>query len=361
MSIAADAMSNKIKNQPGQTKGFNTAASGGVEWNQRVRSITSDDVVMCILGITFTVFSVSILLGELLFLPRDPLNWCSAARIEAAGYDVRKQYANPDANTDPCYFERTVYLLGWNRFECDFARRMIYAVILGACVGYERRAVDRPAGLRTMSLVSLGSAIFTMASQFAFRSSTQSWDAARVSAAIPSGVGFLGSALIWKETIGEREHRRNHVHGITTATTVWLSASVGIGAGGALWVTSAWTVILVIFVLRLGPQLVFVEDMSLQGSRCLTSEGDWDVDSKDDSDHDDDDDEADNKEREEEKIAYNIFNAFKNETMKGSDQSVATLVKGTTGIPDTHTKRGISAVRQSIQQQKKQAVNFHGD
>lgn len=358
ISTNASVMSRTPKNLPGQAKGFDGTASGGVEWNHRLRSITSDDIVRYILGITLTVFTVTILLGELVFLPKDPLNWCAAARMEAAGYNVRKEYPNPDANTDPCYFERTVYLLGWNRFECDFARRMVYAVTLGACVGYERRLADRPAGIRTMSLVSLGSAIFTMASQFAFRSSTQGWDAARVSAAIPSGVGFLGSALIWKETTGEREQRRNHVHGITTATTVWLSASVGIGAGGALWVTSAWTVILVIFVLRLGSQLMFVEDASLRSSPCLNSEGDWDFHCEDDGDHDDDDD---NDQCEEEKIADDMFAAFKRESMEGPDQPVAATMKATTGVPVARSKRRMSAARESIRQQKKQAVNFHGD
>jgi len=66
------------------------------------------------------------------------------------------------------------------------------AVFLGALIGYERRESDRPAGIRTMSLVSLGSALFTINSTFGFVSGPMGWDASRVSAAIPSGVGFLG-------------------------------------------------------------------------------------------------------------------------------------------------------------------------
>ena len=89
------------------------------------------------------------------------------------------------------------------------------------------------------------------------------WDAARVSAAIPSGVGFLGSALIWKESTGQQgPYQRHHVHGITTAASVWLSASVGIGVGGGLYIMSIWTVVLVVFVLRLGPKLAFQDDSS---------------------------------------------------------------------------------------------------
>ena len=84
---------------------------------------------------------------------------------------------------------------------------------------FERKSADRPAGIRTMSLVSLGSCLFTMCGQIAFRSSTMSWDAARVSAAVPSGVGFLGAGLIWKGSTGKKgsPDERQEVHGITTA------------------------------------------------------------------------------------------------------------------------------------------------
>ena len=176
-----------------------------------------DRLLMAVIWISFAIFSIVITLGDWLVLPSDRLAWCRAAQLQEDGILVEIEYPNPDANTDPCYYERTVYLLGWNQFECDFARRMIWSLFLGACIGFERKAADRPAGVRTMGLVALGASIFTMGGQFAFRSSTQEWDAARVSAAIPSGVGFLGGALIWKESVGEREKQRNHIHGVTTA------------------------------------------------------------------------------------------------------------------------------------------------
>ena len=177
-----------------------------------------DRVLMTAIWISFAVCTIVITFGDWLFLPSDRLAWCHAAQLQEEGILVDIEYPNPDAaSADPCYHERTLYLLGWNQFECDFARRIFYSLFLGACIGFERKAADRPAGVRTMALVSLGAATFTMGGQFAFRSSTQEWDAARVSAAIPSGVGFLGGALIWKESIGERENQRNHVHGVTTA------------------------------------------------------------------------------------------------------------------------------------------------
>eukprot|EP00967_Tisochrysis_lutea_P089754 scaffold127957_cov29-Tisochrysis_lutea.AAC.3 len=59
-----------------------------------------------------------------------------------------------------------------------------------------------------------------------------SWDASRVAAAVPSGVGFLGAASIWKGTSADGTGRPE-VHGLTTATSVWLAAAVGILNGGA--------------------------------------------------------------------------------------------------------------------------------
>lgn len=148
---------------------------------------------------------------------------------------------------------------------------MITSVILGSIIGYERKASDRPAGVRTMALVCLGSCFFTMCGQHAFSGSPQAWDAARVSAAIPSGVGFLGSALIWKQSVGLNGNESHEVHGLTTAASVWLSASVGIGAGGHLYVISVYAVILVVFVLRLGPRMYLTDDASM-----FETESEWD-------------------------------------------------------------------------------------
>ena len=77
------------------------------------------------------------------------------------------------------------------------------AVLFGGFIGWERRNADRPAGIRTMALVSLGACLFSICSTFAFLTGPMSWDSSRVSAAIPSGVGFLGSALIFKHTTNE--------------------------------------------------------------------------------------------------------------------------------------------------------------
>ena len=69
----------------------------------------------------------------------------------------------------PCIAEhRYPHLLYLTRMECRKARHLLLAVFLGCMIGYERRQNDRPAGIRTMGLVSLGSCLFTINSTFAF-------------------------------------------------------------------------------------------------------------------------------------------------------------------------------------------------
>ena len=87
-----------------------------------------------------------------------------------------------------------------------------------------------------------------------------SWDASRVAAAIPSGVGFLGAGLIWKGSVGEGEDEVHQVHGLTTAASVWLSAAVGVGSGGGLYFICVYSVALIIVVLRFGPRMYGSED-----------------------------------------------------------------------------------------------------
>lgn len=98
------------------------------------------------------------------------------------------------------------------------------AVLCGAVIGGEREKKEKPAGLRTLVLVSLGSATFTMVS-FAFTTTTG--DSGRVAAQIVTGIGFLGAGVIL--------HGTSTVTGTTTAATVWMTAASGmtVGAGYA--------------------------------------------------------------------------------------------------------------------------------
>jgi putative Mg2+ transporter-C (MgtC) family protein len=107
---------------------------------------------------------------------------------------------------------------------CEIAL-VLMSVACGAIVGIERERHERPAGVRTLVLVCLGSTVFTLAS-YAFTTTTG--DSGRVAAQIVTGIGFLGAGVIL--------HSGGSVTGTTTAATVWTMAAIGmtIGAGHAM-------------------------------------------------------------------------------------------------------------------------------
>jgi putative Mg2+ transporter-C (MgtC) family protein len=96
----------------------------------------------------------------------------------------------------------------------------LVAVACGLLIGGERQRREKPAGLRTLLLVCLGSAVFTMLS-FAFTSTTG--DSGRVAAQIVTGIGFLGAGVIL--------HGRRMVSGVTTAAIIWVAAAIGMAVG----------------------------------------------------------------------------------------------------------------------------------
>ncbi|GBG27286.1 Hypothetical Protein FCC1311_035082 [Hondaea fermentalgiana] len=133
---------------------------------------------------------------------------------------AKATWHNPGYIADEARLERRWFLLGMTLMEADLGRRMSVAVFSGAMIGFERRSADRPAGIRTMSLASLGACLFTIGGTWAFTNGWNNWDASRVSAAIPSdairlwyinsGVGFLGSGIPdYKDTDHEDEDCRD--------------------------------------------------------------------------------------------------------------------------------------------------------
>ena len=165
---------------------------------------------------------------------------------------------NPSYRPDPCRWRRYDVLLGLNPWEAELCCRVLVSMLMGTIIGFERRRADRPAGVRTMAMVCLGACVFTFNSMFAFVDGTMGWDASRVSAAIPSGVGFLGAASIWKGTrpkAGEGGEQVPEVHGLTTATSVWLSAAVGLLCGGGLYVPALFATASSVVYLRFAPRL----------------------------------------------------------------------------------------------------------
>ena len=121
--------------------------------------------------------------------------------------------------------------------EVEIAVRLVLAAVFGAAVGYERRSADKPAGLRTLSLVAVGSALFTIISAFGFETSDQS----RVAAQIVTGVGFLGAGTILRSG--------TNVSGLTTAATIWATAAIGMAVGSGLYIAAVGGTILMLIIL----------------------------------------------------------------------------------------------------------------
>lgn len=118
--------------------------------------------------------------------------------------------------------------------------RILMALAIGFLIGAEREYRSKSAGLRTMILVSLGSCLFTILSvRIGYPGSAD-----RIAANIITGIGFLGAGVIFKA--------ENRVGGITTATTIWMVAALGmaIGAGHyqAAFVCATAVMIVLIFL-----------------------------------------------------------------------------------------------------------------
>src|SRR5262245_33477653 len=102
--------------------------------------------------------------------------------------------------------------------------RLSSATLAGAVLGLNRELRGKPAGLRTLALVGVGSALFALAGIGAVLDTGKptSTDAiSRVIQGIVTGIGFLGAGVIIHDV-------QQHVRGLTTAATIWLSSALGI-------------------------------------------------------------------------------------------------------------------------------------
>ncbi len=110
---------------------------------------------------------------------------------------------------------------------------------IGTIIGIEREYRSKAAGLRTMIMICLGSTIFT---QISIGLGSPN-NADRIASAIVSGIGFLGAGVIFKDGL--------NVSGLTTATTIWISAALGmaVGAGEYFVALIGSTVVLVVLIL----------------------------------------------------------------------------------------------------------------
>jgi len=136
--------------------------------------------------------------------------------------------------------------------ELDVMWRLGLALVLSSAIGLERELGQKSAGLRTYSLVGVGSAVFMLVSTYGFRDvlgqSHTALDPSRVAAQIVSGIGFIGGGIIFV--------RRDTVRGLTTAAGVWVTAGVGMACGGNLPLIAIATTVIYLVVAYLFPYLV---------------------------------------------------------------------------------------------------------
>ncbi|MBN2458863.1 MgtC/SapB family protein [Candidatus Woesearchaeota archaeon] len=122
--------------------------------------------------------------------------------------------------------------------ELKFLIGFVFAFIAGFLIGYERGSREKPAGVRTQTLVCMGAMLFTMLSV-----NVSSDSSTRIAANIVTGIGFLGAGIIMQH--------KGSVRGVTTAATVWMSAAIGMAIGFGWYMLAVIATLLAFSVLRL--------------------------------------------------------------------------------------------------------------
>ncbi|MCH9613522.1 MAG: hypothetical protein SP1CHLAM54_05250 [Chlamydiia bacterium] len=123
--------------------------------------------------------------------------------------------------------------------ELSLFGHVILAGFLGSVIGLERERFVGLAGIRTYATVSLGACLFGLISFHV----AQPADISRIAAQIVSGIGFLGAGVIMRD--------KGRVRGLTTAATLWASASVGLAVANHMYILSIGTTLLIVGILAL--------------------------------------------------------------------------------------------------------------
>lgn len=128
--------------------------------------------------------------------------------------------------------------------EQEVALRLLISAILGAVIGFERERQSQPAGLRTHIILVMGAALAsTLSINFAieFRPFVVNGDPSRIAAQVISGIGFLGAGAILRYG--------TNIKGLTTATSLWTMAVVGLAVGAGHYISAIATTVLILIAL----------------------------------------------------------------------------------------------------------------
>ena len=116
--------------------------------------------------------------------------------------------------------------------------KILVAFALGAMLGLEREYRSKPAGFRTLIMITVGATVFTILS---YRIGSATPD--RIAANIITGIGFIGAGVIFKEGM--------KVSGMTTASTIWIAAAIGMSVGYGAYYLAGGVTILVLVILMI--------------------------------------------------------------------------------------------------------------
>lgn len=137
--------------------------------------------------------------------------------------------------------------------------QLFFSLALGFLIGLERWHLGKAAGARTFSLVSLGATLFTIVSRSGFRGD---FDPSRMAAQVVVGIGFIGMGVII--------HHGLEVRGLTTASSLWVAAAIGVCVGVQLYyvaLASALIAFIVLSVVRILDVEAKLEDVLFSETR----------------------------------------------------------------------------------------------
>ena len=116
---------------------------------------------------------------------------------------------------------------------------ILLSVVLGFVIGFERKHRSKEAGIRTHTVVCLGSALIMVISKYGFIDlEGVNSDPARIAAQIVTGIGFLGAGMI--------VYKKRSVHGLTTAAGIWAASGIGMACGAGLYTVAVGATILLV-------------------------------------------------------------------------------------------------------------------
>ena len=140
-----------------------------------------------------------------------------------------------------CYLTLIIpaFIIADNTMFPELFIKLSVAVLFGAIIGFEREYRSKAAGFRTITLITLGSTLFTIIS--CKLGTNLSPD--RIASNIITGIGFIGAGVVFKDGFA--------ISGLTTAATIWVSAAIGMALGIGEYLIAGCTLLLAIIVLAL--------------------------------------------------------------------------------------------------------------